>query len=208
MVFVVQQVSPVCRRTYRFTVKGQRGVNRIRFPGRASKLRLDPGTYQITARTPSGGFVRKLTLVVVDGNAATREQVAVARASNLCSSAGKLASAAGATGASNTSNLSSPFSAEHGSSSSARPSASGPTLGSNSHSGAVLGSTVEKAAKAIRPLLVALLGLAIVLLAVASLPRVALTETRANYLLMRHRTEIAGLGAVAFVAVLIAFLSG
>jgi hypothetical protein len=72
----------------------------------------------------------------------------------------------------------------------------------------VLGTTVVKAARAIQPLLVALLALAIVLLGLASLPRMALPESRTSDLLARHRIEIAGLGAAAFAAVVIGFLLG
>jgi hypothetical protein len=72
----------------------------------------------------------------------------------------------------------------------------------------VLAASVEKVARAIQPVLVALLALAIMLLAVASLPQAAVPESRANDLLSRHRVEIAGLGAAAFVAVIIAFLLG
>jgi hypothetical protein len=79
--------------------------------------------------------------------------------------------------------------------------------GPNLHSG-VLASSVEKTARAIRPLLVALLALAILLLGVASLPREAVPELRMHYLLMRHRVELAGLGAAALVAVALAFLLG
>ncbi|MGB8003066.1 MAG: hypothetical protein WCF27_02275 [Gaiellaceae bacterium] len=67
---------------------------------------------------------------------------------------------------------------------------------------------MEKAARTIRPLLVALLALAILLLGVASLPRMALPEARTSDLLARHRMEIAGLGAATFVAVVITFLLG
>src|SRR5213593_1832985 len=42
VVFVVQQVSPVCRVAGRFAVNGHAGRNRIRFPRRASNLKLDP----------------------------------------------------------------------------------------------------------------------------------------------------------------------
>jgi hypothetical protein len=72
----------------------------------------------------------------------------------------------------------------------------------------VLGTSVAKAARTIQPLLVALLALAIVLLALASLPRMALPEARTSDLLARHRVEIAGLGAVAFAAVVIGLLLG
>jgi hypothetical protein len=63
-------------------------------------------------------------------------------------------------------------------------------------------------ARAVQPVLLALLALAIMLLAVASLPQAAVPESRTNDLLARHRVEIAGLGAAAFVAVVISFLVG
>ena len=55
-------------------------------------------------------------------------------------------------------------------------------------------------------MLVALLALAIVLLGIASLPKLTFVDQRANELLARHRLEIAGLGAAAFIAVVISFL--
>jgi hypothetical protein len=70
----------------------------------------------------------------------------------------------------------------------------------------VLGTTLEKTARAVRPLLVALLALSILLLGVASLPRAAVPEPRMHDLLARHRVEIAGLGTATLVAVAIAFL--
>jgi uncharacterized membrane protein YvlD (DUF360 family) len=72
----------------------------------------------------------------------------------------------------------------------------------------VLASTVEKAARAVRPVLVALLALSILLLGIAALPRTAVPEPRLNDLLVRHRVEIAGFGAAALVAVAVAFLLG
>jgi hypothetical protein len=195
VVFVVNQVSPVCRVVGHFAVNGHAGRNRVRFPRRASNLKLDPGTYRITARTRAGRIVQRVTIVVVDGGVPTRAQIIAARASNVCPAAERLAAAtSGSTGASNTP-------------AAGQPSANGPSGGIR-HSGAVLASTVEKAARAVRPVLVALLALSIVLLAIASLPRLAVPESRANELLARHRLEIAGLGTAAFVAVVIAFLLG
>jgi hypothetical protein len=207
VVFVVKQVSPVCRVAGHFAVNGHAGRNRIRFPGRASKLQLDPGTYRIMARTRNGRVIQRATIVVVDGSAPTRDQIMAARASNVCTAAGRLAGASASTGASNTGDVAG--SLVQGSLTPGQPSASGPSEGSNGHAGAVLGSTVERAARAIQPILVALLALAILLLAVASLPRVAsVADSRANDLLARHRMEIAGLGTAAFVAVVIAFVLG
>lgn len=209
VVFVVKQVSPACRIAGHFAVNGHAGRNRIRFPGRASKLQLDPGTYRITARTRAGQVVQRITLVVVEGGAPSRDQIIAARASNVCTPAARLAATAGGpTGASNTNNVSSSPQEVQRSFSPGQPSASGPSEGENSHSGAVLASSVEKAARVVRPVLVALLALAILLLGVASLPRPAFTDSRANELLARHRLEIVGLGAAAFIAVLVAFVLG
>jgi hypothetical protein len=202
VVFVVKQVSPVCRLAGRFAVNGHAGLNRVRFPVRASKLRLDPGTYWITAHTRAGRVVQRVTIVVVDGGVPTRGEIAAARASNLCTAA------SGST-ASNTSYISgSPPAVQRSFTPAGQPSAGGPSEVQNGHSGAVLAASVEKAVRAVRPALVALLALAIVLLGLASLPQTALPDARANELLARHRLEIAGLGTVAVVAVVIAFLLG
>jgi hypothetical protein len=202
VVFTVRQVSPVCRTAERFTVKGHAGRNSVRVPGAASGAQLDPGTYRISARTRAGKLIRRVTIVVVDGEQApSRDELAAARASNVCAAATSFAAADVSTGASNQP-------VQRALTPGTTRSASGPDSGTSSHSGAVLGTTVEKAARAIRPLLVALLALAILLLGVASLPRMAMPEARTGDLLARHRVEIAGLGAAAFVAVVIAFLLG
>jgi hypothetical protein len=201
VVFVVEQVSPVCEVAERFAVDGHPGVNRIRFPRPTSRLQLGPGTYRITARTGAGRIIRRVTIVVVSGGVPTREQIASARASNVCGAGAGAAAASGSTGASNTSNLSS-------SPQRSSTPANGPSGRPNAHSGAVLAASIEKAARAIRPLIVALLAVAIVLLGIASLPPVALPASRANEVIARHRVEIAGLGAAACVAVLVAFLLG
>lgn len=198
MVLIVKQVSPACRIAGRFSVEGHAGLNRVRLPGRGKNLQLGAGTYLISARTPAGRLLQRVTVVVVEGGIPGPDEVSAARAANVCTSASSLVAAgAGSTGASNTSR------------SVGHPSASGsPAQGTNTHSGAVLGTTVAKAARAVQPLLVALLALAIVLLGVASLPRMALPEARTSDLLARHRVEIAGLGAAAFAAVVIGFLVG
>jgi hypothetical protein len=197
VVFVVKQLSPICRIAGRFAVNGRAGRNRIRFPSRGSKLKLDPGTYRITARTRAGQVIQRLTIVVVEGGTPTRDQIIAARAANVCS----IAAGSDSTGASNTSNVSSSPQDVQRPLIPGKPSASGP-------SEAVLASTVERAARAVRPVVVALLVLAIVLLAAASLPRPALVDSRANELLTRHRTGIAALGTASFVAVVIVLLLG
>ena len=200
--FVVEQVSPVCRIAGRFAVNGRAGLNRIRFPRPASSRQLQPGTYRIRAQTPASSLVQRVTIVVFDRGAPTHDLIVAARASNACSASARLAAASGSTGPLKTSSVTSPpLTPGH-------PSASGLSEGANSRSGAVLGSSVEKAARAVQPVLVALLALAIALLGIAALPRLVLPDSRTNELLAEHRAEIAGLGAAAFVAVVVAFLLG
>lgn len=209
VVFTVNQVSPACLGVGRFSVAGHAGLNRIRFTGRVHGRRLGPGTYRISARTPSGRVVRRITLIVVGGPAPSREELSSLRAANTCRGGTRKASSALASSASS------------GGTGAAQPAAQSlprpvsqpqveaagvtPPPSPNLHSG-VLASSVQKTARAIRPLLVALLALSILLLGLASMPRVAVVEPRVNDLLVRHRVEIAALGAMALAAVAIAFL--
>ena len=198
VVFVVKQLSPVCRITAHFAVNAHAGRNRIRFPGRRSKLRLDPGTYRITARTRAGQVVQRVTIVVVKaGDADPRPDHRGTRGERLRPLSSERLDR----------------SVEHELTSRRAHARDSRRRADRSEPGTltperVLGSTVATAARAVQPFLVALLALAIFLLTVASLPRPALSDSRANQILARHRMEIAGLGAAAFVAVLIAFLLG
>jgi hypothetical protein len=205
VVFTVEQLAPDCQTVGRFSVRGRAGVNRVRFSGRVGRQKLDAGTYRITARTVNGRALQRVTIVVVDRAAPTKAELAALRAANVCSTTGGTATAAGSTGASNTGWLSGTTDVGE-----AQPSAGAPTTaGSNGALGGVLGSaTVEKTARAIRPALVALLAAAILLLGLASLPRVVFADARVNEALARHRTEITAVGAVALVAVVFTFLFG
>jgi hypothetical protein len=194
VVFTFNQVAPVCRPTGHISYRGHAGWNRARFNGRLGGRVLEPGTYRISARTGSGRTIRRLVLVVVDAAAPSRAELAAARSSNVCATA---SSTAGSTGASNTGGLgeADPI---------AQLSASEVAKGSNSHSG-VLAAALEKTAEAIRPVIVSLLALAILLLAVAALPRAAVPDPHFHDVLARHRVDIAGIGAAAFVAVVLVF---
>jgi hypothetical protein len=197
LVFVVKQVAPVCRVVSRFGVVGHAGVNRVRFPRRTTGPKPDPGTYRITGRTRTGRLVEQVIVVVFAGGQPSRSEIEAARAADVCPSAENLATSVAGTAAVQADSPSSPPT---------EPAANGPALGPASLPGGVLGSTAARAARAIRPMLVALLAVAIVLLGLASLPQLAFVDRRANQLLARHRLEVAGLGAAAFIAVLITFL--
>jgi len=167
---------------------------------------LGPGTYRISARTAAGRVLRRVTLVVVGGSAPSRSELRALRAANTCGGENDTGTAT-LTGTGGNGSSAAPAQdlprplAQAPKLSSGLPAARGPNL----HSG-VLATSVEKTAQAIRPLLVALLALAILLLALASVPRLGVAEPRFNYLLARHRLELAGLGAASLVAVALAFL--
>ena len=128
-------------------------------------------------------------------------QIAAARSANVCPSA-PTAFHAGSTGQLASSDVAGALT--QGGPAPLEPQAAGPSL----HPGGVLGSSVEEAVRAIRPLLVGFLAFAIVLLGIASLPRVATPESRAGDFLAMHRGAIAGLGTAALVAVVLTFLLG
>jgi hypothetical protein len=206
VLFAVDQVSPACRRMGRFNVAGHAGVNRVRFGGRMHGRQLAPGTYRVSARTVSGRVVRRITLVVVSGSAPSREELSSLRAANVCEGTAPDASFSGTAATSAGGGPTEPLSP---SASPTQVNGAGPgLLHPPSLDSGVLGSSVQQTAKALQPLLVALLAVAIVLLGLASLPRVAVPEPRFNDLLARHRAEIATLGAASLVAVALAFLLG
>jgi hypothetical protein len=203
VVFTVNQVSPACRGEGHFTVRGHAGLNRVRFAGRIHGRQLGPGTYRISARTPNGRVVQRTILVIVAGGAPSRDELAAARASNACqgtTAGGSAASALSPTTGAVLASLPTPA-LQQQPSAAALPIPTGP----NVHSG-VLASAVEKTAEAVRPLFVALLAAAILLLGLASLPQTAFSEPRVNDMLARHRLEIAGVGAAALVGTVLAFL--
>jgi hypothetical protein len=202
VVFLVTEVSPVCRVVGRFTVLGHAGVNRFRFAGRVARKKLGAGTYQISVRVPGGPVVRRITLIVVGRGVPSRAELTSARTLNACVRGGTAT-----TGASNSGFLAGSGPEPGVTLPPQDSSAGGPLRGSGSgtDSGGVLGSNIEKTVRALRPALIALLLAAIVLLGIASLPRFAVPGPRAHELLAQHRLEIAGVGAALF-AVVVAFL--
>jgi hypothetical protein len=209
VVFTVNELSPACVGVGRFTVNGHAGVNHVRFGGVVDNRQLAPGTYRLSIRTAAGAVVRRVKLVVVDGPAPSHDELHALRAANTCRGAGATASAAAGTATS----------AEAGAAPATThqltrlPTAPTPQAAAaglaprapNLHSG-VLATSVEKTARAIEPLLVALLAASIVLLGLASLPREAVPGPRMHDVLARHRLGLAVLGTAALVAVALAFL--
>jgi hypothetical protein len=194
----VNQVSPACIGVGHFTVAGRKGLNRVHFAPVMHGRHLEPGTYRIAIRTVGGTVVRRVTIVVVDGSAPTPAELHALKTANTCHDDGISAAASESSVDPTTpaQTLPKPKTAAAG---------LGPARAPNLHSG-VLATSVEKAAHAIQPLLVALLALSIVLFGMASLPREAVPGARVHDVLARHRVELAALGAVALLAVAVVFL--
>jgi hypothetical protein len=74
VVFLVRGPAPSCEVVGRFTVRGRRGTNRVRFKGRVGRRTLAPGTYALTAR-PAGRGQRTRPVVVTVGTGSPQELV-------------------------------------------------------------------------------------------------------------------------------------
>ena len=197
--FVVTQLSPGCEIVGRFSIHGEQGLNRVPFYGRIGKRTLQPGTYRIAAHMRRRPPLARITLVVVD-RAPTLAQLRTAQAANVCPAVSPSASETGSDG----SQSSAPASTGNGGDDTVVP--RGRKVGSGA--GAVLGSDIAKVARSLQPLLLALLGIAILLLGSASLPQPATPTDRLSDGLARHRAAIAGLGAASLVGAALAFLLG
>jgi hypothetical protein len=66
VVFLVRGPAPSCNVVGRFTVRGRRGLNRVRFKGRVGRRTLGPGTYALTAH-PARQARRTRPVVVTVG---------------------------------------------------------------------------------------------------------------------------------------------
>lgn len=195
--FVLVRVAPDCRVVGRFRVNGRAGLNRVQFRGRIGRHVLRPGTYRVTARTlPSHGATPvSVRLVIVERPSALPSEIAAARASNACATAGEASeySAAGYGAASSRTPQ--------------EPRASG-RESSFARIGGVLAEQFKKpidAVKAVPPFLFAVLAFAIALLALAATPRKTSPSARLEVLLAYRRGLITLAGTTIFLGVAITY---
>jgi hypothetical protein len=206
LVFTLAEVAPVCRRLASFHARGERGVNRIRFQARVGNRTVEPGTYELVARRPGGGIVLVRKLVIVRGGTPTARQLATARKANTCVSTGSQAvSEAGSTVTGGAPAAGGGKTSESGGTSRVAAPPSSPRA---TPSGGVLGEhmTLSPNPKKLPFLVLALVGLAILLLALGALPRSAIPVGAAGALVARRRLELASAGVAVLVASLIAYL--
>ncbi len=199
VIFRVDELAPECRFRGTFRVRGRSGRNVVRFRGRLRGRLLPPGTYRVTAY-PRGRPGRRLetVTVVVLARPAGRAALA-ARARNTCGVSTK--QSPGWTGAAE------PLSPAGGvAGARARLVSPKPKEGRSRRNrlGGALG-TFAADAFAVPPAIFALSGLAVLLLAFASMPQ-PIRTSRAGATLVHHRGTIALAGVTVLITSLLAFL--
>jgi hypothetical protein len=224
-IFLVDQLAPSCRFVGAFTARVHRGRNVVRFNGRVDGRRLAPGTYRLTAFS-RGVEPRRLAgvTVAVLARPAGRAVVRAALARNTCPE-GSLPSRAQFIG----------FTSGGGSGDSSDGSGGGAGAGAASSDGYVAGvqagardrghadddsggrlgavtapvagavEAIDEAARSVPPVLIALAALAVLLLAVASLPQ-PMKTSRTGAALVHHRATLALAGVGVLLGTVISFV--
>lgn len=209
VIFTFVRVSPDCRLAGRIRVGGHAGTNHFPFTGRVHGTQLAPGTYRIRARTKRGGTLLRTTLVIVEGTPPSPDELAAARSRNTCPSRGTIglsttrAGTATATGALTSSGTlgSSTEIVRNQNTDETRPGQSGVADATGTHSSASAPLSVKSAAT--NPLVVAFLGLAVLLLGLAALPRAVVPDPRMTEVVADHRATLALGGALALAAAIV-----
>jgi len=154
--------------------------------------------------------VLRATVVIVEARAPSQAELALARRSNVCRSAGVLGasspwgsfSAAAGDGHAGNQALSTIVRNQRGSGESSDDAAP-----SGSDHGRPIAEALSSAAgKARDPVVIALLALAAFMLGLAALPRAAVADPRAMALVVEHRVALTAAGTAALAAAVLAML--
>jgi hypothetical protein len=202
----VDQVAPDCRYAGKFLVRGHAGRNVVRFRGRLRGRPLQPGTYRLIAH-PRGQRAYRLeraTVVVLERPPGGAAEVRAARVRNECPSG---------VSPSQVQFTARPVSEDaqsggKGVAGATAGSARGGLLDADGPIGAQLGravGTVEEAARSIPPALFAMAALAVLLLAIASMPQIG-GSSRASALLVHRRASITVAGGAALLTAIATYL--
>jgi hypothetical protein len=216
--FTVVRVYPTCERVGAFRVRAHAGVNRVKFRGRLRGRPLAEGTYRLLVRARGAGEdAAALKIVVVYGAPLSVKELREARNANVCGAnsavdgeaaetalGGSGAAGGGAEGSSGDTGTA-------GSRSGRGDRAEGPVegaIGDIGRNAKTLGARFTKAIEdpaSIHPLVWAALLLAILLLAVASVPPAVLVNARAEAIAYK-RFEVALAGTAALGAAFLMYL--
>jgi hypothetical protein len=205
----IVQINPVCRTAGSLTVNARRGVNLIRFNGRLAKKWLHDGTYVLV--TPS----QRIRFAVVSGRPTrkkTRLQPSVCREGAVELLAGEppaLGSAAAGL-ASDGSAVAVSGNATNGGITEGSPGTAGRVLPTGVPGPSkVLGTAVDEVREAVtglHPAFYVLLGIAMAVLAAATIPASAVPSPWLGATLARRRAALTLAGTGTLVAVMIAYL--
>jgi hypothetical protein len=202
----VDQVAPACRYAGKFLVRGHAGRNLVRFRGRLRGRSLQPGTYRLIAH-PRGQRAHPLeraTVVILARPPGGAAEVRAAQARNECPagvSPSHVQFTAAAPAADDTGSAKGVAGATTGG-------ARGGLLDADGPIGRPLGQaagTIEEAARSIPPALFAMAALAVLLLAIASMPQLG-ASSRASALLVHRRASIAVAGGLALLTTIATYL--
>jgi hypothetical protein len=203
LVYTLEELAPVCRTLATFHGRGERGVNKVRFQARIGTRPVAPGTYRLVARRPGGAVVMAKTLVVVRRARPTAEELRRASRADTCGSGTQVVAEGGSLGKGGAP-------AGSGKKTHARRAArtAAPAERPHGDRGGVLGVTksLSPTPRKLPFLVLALVGLAILLLALGALPRSVVPVAAAGALVARRRLELATAGIATLVASVIAYL--
>lgn len=201
--FVVTKVGAACRPVGSFTVRGRAGANRVPLRARVGRHLLPRGTYRILA-TRGDEWLFAVRIVVARGRIVESEVVPVTSAActGATRSAGELLTRSGVPFAAFAPLGRAPTSAKAG------PAAT-PQDASPQHE--ALGAQFARSAAGggidlPRALLLAAMGLALLLLAAATLPDQFVPLTALGIVLLRRRAELALAGTSTLVVAAVAYL--
>lgn len=204
----VDELAPDCRYAGKFLVRGHAGRNVVRFRGRLRGRKLDPGTYRLIAhpRGQRGHRLDRVTVVVLSRPPGGAAEVRAAQARNECPagispSQQELISAPLAQGDGDEGTAAKGIAGAKSTKASGLIAAVAPIKGPLFK--AV--GTVEDAARAIPPALFAMAALAVLLLALASMPQFG-APTRAGAMLVHKRASIAMAGGAALLTAIATYL--
>jgi hypothetical protein len=204
----VDQVAPDCRYAGKFLVRGHAGRNVVRFRGRLRGRTLEPGTYRLVAH-PRGQRAHRLeraTVVVLDRPPGGAAEVRAASTRNVCPSG--LSPSQVQFTAAPVSEDSQSGNGGKGVAGATAATGGGGLLDADGPIGQPLGQaagTIENAARSIPPALFAMVALAVLLLALASMPQIG-GPSRASALLVHRRASITVAGGAALVTAIATYL--
>jgi hypothetical protein len=201
----VDQLAPECRYAGKFLVRGRAGRNVVRFRGRLKGRPLRPGTYRLVAHPRGERRLRleRVTVVVLDRPPGGAAEVRAARARNECP-AGVSPSQIEFVSARATAEPEATKGVESASSAGRRSGlleADGPIA-------RPLGNTAETLVEAARriPLsLYAMAAVAVLLLAVASMPQFG-GSSRAGAMLVQKRASLAAAGGAFLLTAIVTYV--